>query len=83
MGSRCHNPFWDRGGVRAHLLSTRTSRAAPFPSAAQRTSGFLEELARKLVWNPACRIPGRSTVVSSAARPLAAAKETKSSHGRR
>jgi hypothetical protein len=26
MGSRCHYPFWDKGSVCAHLLSTHRSR---------------------------------------------------------
>jgi len=28
MGSRCHYPFWDKGSVRAHLLSTHRCRTA-------------------------------------------------------
>lgn len=28
MGSRCHYPFGDRGGVRAHLLEMHTARTA-------------------------------------------------------
>jgi hypothetical protein len=31
MGSRCHYPFSDRGGVRAHLLAIHTSRTARNP----------------------------------------------------
>ena len=28
MGSRCHYPFWDKGSVCAHLLSTHRCRTA-------------------------------------------------------
>ena len=28
MGSRCHYPFWSKGSVCAHLLSTHRCRAA-------------------------------------------------------
>jgi hypothetical protein len=40
MGSRCHYPFSDRGGVRAHLLSIHTSRTAPNPRCTPGSHGW-------------------------------------------
>jgi hypothetical protein len=42
MGSRCHYPFSDRprGGVRAHLLSSRATRAPPNPGCTPGSHGW-------------------------------------------
>jgi hypothetical protein len=40
MGSRCHYPFSDRVGVRAHLLSIRASRSARIPKGQRMPTTF-------------------------------------------